>query len=155
MPESFEKHFTPANKESPSDKREEGPAKIVQDYQKIIESIREIETLFEGGKRDYESEVQTIVNNLQEALKQGAFPNDVAYGLVGIGTEAAMELRERLLKQGADPADVARGLAGVNTPEAEEFRRKHFGHDPALLALSYSTPYSEYNGFICRYGYEE
>ena len=213
MPESFEKHFTPANKESPSDKREEGPAKIVQDYQKITDLIREIETLFEGKERDYESEVQTIVNNLQEALKQGAFPNDVAYGLVGIGTEAAMELRERLLEQGAfpryvalglagvgteaamelrerlleqgakpwyvarglagvgteaamelrkrileqeaDPDDVARGLAGVNTPEAEEFRRKHFGHDPTLLAISYSTPYSEYNGFICRYGYEK
>ena len=158
MPESFKEHFTTvttAKEESPSGKREEGLTKAVQDYQKITDLIREIETLFEGEKRDYESEVQTIVNNLQEALEQGADPRYVVRGLAGVGTEAAMKLRERLLKQGADPDDVARGLAGVNTPEAEEFRRKHFGHDPALLALSYSTPYSEYNGFICRYGYEK
>ena len=214
MPESFEEHFTTAKEESPSDKREEGLTKTVQDYQKITDLIREIETFFEGEKRDYESEVQTIVNNLQEALEQGADPMDVAYGLAGVGTEAAMKLRERLLEQGADPKyvaqglagvgteaamelrerllleqgadsgyvalglagvgteaamelreelleeganpdDVAHGLAGVNTPEAEEFRRKYFGHDPTLLALSYSNADHEYDGFICRYGYEK
>ena len=115
MPESFEKPPTPANEESPSGKREEGPAKTAQDYQKIIESIEEIEAIFKRRE-----EVQTIVNNLQEALEQGADPNDVARGLAGVGTKEAMELRERLLEEGASPNDVARGLAGVGTKEAME-----------------------------------
>jgi hypothetical protein len=46
-------------------------------------------------------------------------------------------------------------LAGVNTEEAEEFRRKHFADNPTLIAESYSTGWTLYNGIICRYGYEE
>ena len=66
-----------------------------------------------------------------------------------------MELREKLLKQGADKESVAQSLAGVNTESAEEFRRKHFNNEPNLMAESYSTSWTIYDGVICRYGYEE
>ena len=105
MPES-EKPPTPANEESPSGKREENPAKTAQDYQEIADLIRKIEASFEGEERDYESEVQTIVNNLQEALEQGAFSEEVARGLSGVGTKEAMKLRKRMLEQGVDPINI-------------------------------------------------
>jgi len=91
----------------------------------------------------------------ERLLKEGAGKDSVARGLAGVGTKESMELRERLLKEGAKKGYVAWGLAGVNTEEAEKFRRKHFGDDPDLFAQSYSTGWSEYNGVICRYGYEK
>jgi len=66
-----------------------------------------------------------------------------------------MKLRERLLKQGAEKNSVAQSLAGVNTESAEEFRRKYFSDEPILIAKSYSTSWTIYDGVICRYGYEE
>jgi len=81
------------------------------------------------GRREekgYEFEVKTIVANLEKVLEQGASKNHVAWS-----------------------------LAGVNTESAEEFRRKHFSDKPSLMAASYSTDSTTYNGIICHYGYEE
>ena len=61
---------------------------------------------------------------------------------------------KELLKEGAGKGFVAQGLAGVGTKEAQEFRKKYFGDNPTLMAKSYSTGWSEYNGIICRYGWE-
>ena len=101
----------------------------IEDYQRMSELLQEIKDLFEEKEekeRDYETEVKTIVTNLKKALEEGANKNSVAWG-----------------------------LAGVNTEEAEEFRRKYFGHNPTLVAQSYSTNWIVYNGIICRYGYEK
>jgi len=97
----------------------------IEGYQRMSELLQEIKNLFEK-ERDYEAEVKTIVTNLKKALKEGA-----------------------------DKDYVASSLAGVNTEEAEEFRRKYFGHDPTLVAQSYSTNWAVYDGVICRYGYEK
>jgi hypothetical protein len=95
-----------------------------------------------------------LFNKLREGVRE-ADKDYVALSLAGVGTEEAMELRERLLREGASKNYVARSLAGVNTEEAEEFRRKHFADDPTLLAKSYSTGRSILDAVICRYGYEE
>ena len=97
----------------------------IEDYQRMSELLQEIKDLFEE-ERDYETEVKTIVTSLKKALEEGA-----------------------------DKDYVASSLAGVNTEEAEEFRRKYFGHDPTLVAQSYSTNWAVYDGVICRYGYEK
>ena len=91
----------------------------------------------------------------EKLLKQGANKDDVVLSLAGVGTKESMELREKLLEQGASKKYVALGLAGVNTESAEEFRRKYFSDEPDLIAKSYSTSWTIYDGVICRYGYEE
>ena len=126
----------------------------IEGYQRMSKLLQEIKNLFEK-ERDYEAEVKTIVTNLKKALKEGADKDDVVESLAGVGTREAMELRKRLLEEGADKSYVVQGLAGVNTEEAEEFRRKYFGHDPTLVAQSYSTNWAVYDGVICRYGYEK
>jgi len=101
----------------------------IEGYQRMSELLQEIKDLFEEKEeeeRDYETEVKTIVTSLKKALEEGA-----------------------------DKSYVVQGLAGVNTEEAEEFRRKYFGHDPTLVAQSYSTNWAVYDGVICRYGYEK
>ncbi len=90
----------------------------------------------------------------ERLLKEGAGKGYVAYGLAGVSNPESMALRERLLKEGIDKDYVARGLAGVITKEAQEFREKYFGDNPTLLAKSYSTGWTDYDGIICRYGYE-
>ena len=174
MPETFEKHFAKKEEEpkSPEKIKEEQALKLAKEikemeekmktegktiagYEKIIELTKKIKEIFEEEERDYEAEAKRIVTNLEKALEEGAKKNYVAVGLAGVGTKESMELRERLLKEGASKNYVAEGLVGVNTEEAEKFRRKHFGDDPDLFAQSYSTGWSEYNGVICRYGYEK
>jgi len=187
--------------------------KTVEGYEKIIELTQKIKEIYEEKERNYETEVKTIVANLEKALAEGASKDDVArslagvgtkeamelrerlikegadkdyvvrslagvgtkesmafrerlikegaskdyvaWGLAGVGTEQAMELRERLIKEGTYKDYVARSLAGVNTKEAEEFRRKHFGDNSNLIARSYSTDWTIYDGVICCYGYEK
>jgi len=158
--------------------------KTVEGYEKIIELTQKIKEIYEEKERNYETEVKTIVANLEKALAEGASKDDVArslagvgtkesmafrerlikegaskdyvaWGLAGVGTEQAMELRERLIKEGTYKDYVARSLAGVNTKEAEEFRRKHFGDNSNLIARSYSTGWTIYDGVICCYGYEK
>ena len=145
MPETFEKHFAKKEEEpkSPEKIKEEQALKLAKEikemeekmktegktiagYEKIIELTKKIKEIFEEEERGYEAEAKRIVTNLEKALEEGAKKNYVAVG-----------------------------LAGVNTEEAEKFRRKHFGDDPDLFAQSYSTGWSEYNGVICRYGYEK
>jgi len=62
---------------------------------------------------------------------------------------------EKALNEGPNNSYVTQGLAGVNTERAEEFRRKHLGDNPTLMAESYSTNWTVYDGVICRYGYKE
>ena len=90
----------------------------------------------------------------ERLLEEGADKNDVALGLAGVGTAAAMALRERLLKDKADKNHVAWGLAGVNHSEGFGFREKFFRDDPTLFAKSFETGWSVTDGAILRYGYE-
>ena len=104
----------------------EKKGETIEGYQRITELAEKIKKLYEEKERDYEAEVKTIVTNLEKALEKGA-----------------------------DRDYVAWGLSGVNTEEAEEFRGKHFADNSTLFAKSYSTNWAVYDGFICRYGYEE
>jgi len=121
------------------------------------------EKLLEPGGADWNSVALSLAGvGTEEAmelrerlLKKGSSKDYIAWGLAGVGTKEAMELREKLLEQGAFKKFVAQGLAGVNTESAEEFRRKYFSDEPILIAKSYSTSWTIYDGVICRYGYEE
>ncbi|MBI3671494.1 hypothetical protein HY249_01730, partial [Candidatus Azambacteria bacterium] len=90
----------------------------------------------------------------ERLLKEGVDKNCIANSLAGVGTKEAMEMRERLLKEGANVNYIARSLAGVGTKEAMAFRKKYFT-DPTLMAKSFSTNDAIYDGVICRYGYEK
>ena len=174
MPKTFETDFAQREEESKSpgqikeeqglklageikeiQKRMKEEGETIEGYKRIIELTQQIKELFGERERDYEAEIKIIVANLEKALEEGAHKDSVAWGLAGVATKESMELRERLLKEGADKNSVARGLAGVATEEAEEFRRKHFSDNPTLIASSYSTGWTVYDGVICRYGYEK
>ena len=95
-----------------------------EDKERLLELIEKIKRIYSPEKGDLQK-AKTIVSSLKE-----------------------------LLKEGADKKYVAQGLAGVGTKEAQEFRKKYFGDNPTLMAKSYSTGWSEDNGIICRYGWE-